>query len=70
MTLVIGSGAEPAAYLLAAHDAVVTFLAGDLGCVERVESRIAAEGLGSLFEAYVAQKKKEEWFARKGWAKR
>jgi hypothetical protein len=54
-TLVVGSGAEPAAYLLAAHDAVVTFLAGDLGCVERVESRIAAEGLGSLFEAYVAQ---------------
>jgi len=55
VTLVIGSGAEPAAYLLAAHDAVVTFLAGDLGCVERVESRITAEGLGSLFEAYVAQ---------------
>ena len=55
ITLVIGSGAEPAAYLLAAHDAVVTFLAGDLGCVERVESRVAAEGLGSLFEAYVAQ---------------
>jgi len=55
VTLVIGSGAEPAAYLLAAHDAVVTFLAGDLGCVERVESRITAEGLGSMFEAYVAQ---------------
>ncbi len=55
VTLVIGSAAEAAAYLLAAHDTVVTFLAGDLGCVERVESRIAAEGLGSLFEAYVAQ---------------
>ena len=54
-TLVIGSGAEPAAYLLAAHDSVVTFLAGDLGCVERVESRVAAEGLGTMFEAYVAQ---------------
>jgi len=54
-TLVVGSGAEPAAYLLAAHDAVVTFLACDLGCVERVESRMAAEALGSLFEAYVAQ---------------
>ena len=53
--LVIGSGAEPATYLLAAHDAVVTFLAGDLGCVERVESRMAAEALGSLFEAYVTQ---------------
>jgi len=54
-TLVIGSGAELATYLLAAHDAVVTFLAGDLGCVERVESRMAVESLGSLFEAYVAQ---------------
>ncbi len=53
--LVIGSGAEPTAYLLAAHDAVVTFLANDLGCVERVESRMAAEALGSLFEGYVAQ---------------
>ena len=53
--LAIGSGAEPATYLLAAHDAVVTFLAGDLGCVECVESRMAVEGLGSLFEAYVAQ---------------
>jgi hypothetical protein len=53
--LVIGSAAEPTAYLLAAHDAVVTFLANDLGCVERVESRMAAEALGSLFEGYVAQ---------------
>ena len=53
--MVGGSGAEPAAYLLAAHDTVVTFLAGDLGCVERVESRMAAEALGCLFEGYVAQ---------------
>jgi len=55
VTLVIGGAAEPAAYLLAAHDAVVTFLDGDLGCVERVESRMATEALGSLFEGYVAQ---------------
>ncbi|MDQ3137299.1 MAG: hypothetical protein M3Q93_06910 [Gemmatimonadota bacterium] len=55
VTLVIGSAAEPAAYLLAAHDAVVTFLAGDLGCVERVESRMATEALGSRFEGFVAQ---------------
>jgi hypothetical protein len=55
VALVIGSRAEPAAYLLAAHDTVVTFLAGDLGCVERVESRVAAEGLSTMFEAYVAQ---------------
>ena len=53
--LVIGSGAELASYLLAAHDAVVTFIACDLGCVERVESRMAAEALASLFEGYVAQ---------------
>jgi hypothetical protein len=55
VALVIGAGAEPAAYLLAAYDAAVTFLAGDLGCVERVESRMAAEALGSMFEGYVAQ---------------
>ena len=42
-------------YLLAAHDAAVTFIAGNLGCVERVESRIAAEALASLFESYVTQ---------------
>src|SRR5918911_5577862 len=53
--LVIGSAAAPTTYLLAAHDAAVTFLAGDLGCVERVESRMATEALGSLFEGYVAQ---------------
>ena len=51
----LASGAEPATYLLAAYDAAVTFLAGDLGCVERVESRMAAEALGSMFEGYVAQ---------------
>jgi len=55
VALVIGSGGEPATYLLAAYDAAVTFLAGDLGCVERVESRMAAEALGSMFEGYVAQ---------------
>jgi hypothetical protein len=55
VTLVIGTGAEPAVYLLAAHDVVVTFLAPDLGAVERVETRIASEALGGLFEAYVVQ---------------
>jgi hypothetical protein len=53
--LVIGSGAEPATYLLAAHDAAVTFVACDVGCVERVESRMAAESLASLFEGFVGQ---------------
>lgn len=54
-TLVIGAGAEPAVYLLAAYDVVVTFLAADLGAVERVETRIASEALGGMFEAYVVQ---------------
>jgi hypothetical protein len=53
--LVVGSAAEAAAYLLAAYDAAVTFVANDLGCVERVESRMAAESLAGLFEGYVAQ---------------
>lgn len=52
--LIVGTDAEPISYLLAAHDAAVTFIAADLGCVERVESRMAAEALASLFESYVA----------------
>ena len=31
-TLVLGGAAESCAYLLAAHDAAVTFIAGDMGC--------------------------------------
>ena len=53
--LVVGTEAAATTYLLAAHDAAVTFIAGDLGCVERVESRMAAEALASLFESYVTQ---------------
>jgi hypothetical protein len=53
--LVIGTGAAPMSFLLAAHDAAVTFLAGDMGCVERVESRMAQEALASVFESYVTQ---------------
>jgi hypothetical protein len=53
--LIIGSGGEPATYLFAAHDAVVTFAAADLGSVERVETRMAGEALAGLFEAYVVQ---------------
>lgn len=58
--LVVGAGAERAAYLLAAHDAVVSFVAGDLGVVDRVESRIASESLGAQFQAWVAQL--GQWF--------
>jgi hypothetical protein len=54
VALVVGSGAEAATYLLAAHDAAVTFVAADVGCVERVESRMAAEALASLFDGFVA----------------
>jgi hypothetical protein len=53
--LVVGTQAAPTTYLLAAYDAAVTFIAADLGCVERVESRMAAEALASLFESYVTQ---------------
>jgi hypothetical protein len=53
--LVIGTRAAAMTFLLAAHDAVVTFLADDLGCVERVESRMAEEALSSVFESFVTQ---------------
>ncbi len=53
--LVVGAGAEACAYLLAAHDGVVTFLDKDFGVVERAESRIAMESLSSTFEAVCVQ---------------
>jgi hypothetical protein len=53
--LVIGGGAEASAYLLAAHDALVTFIDHDLGLVERAEHRIALESLSSSFEALCMQ---------------
>ena len=55
VALLVGTAAAPYTYLLAAHDAVVTFLASNLGAVERVESRMAEEALSSLFESYVTQ---------------
>ncbi len=53
--LVVGCGAEACAYLLAAHDGVVTFLDRDFGVVERAEHRIALESLSSTFEAVCVQ---------------
>jgi len=53
--IAIGPAAEPAAYLLLAHEAVVTFIAGDMGSVERVQSRVISEALSSDFQASVAQ---------------
>jgi hypothetical protein len=43
--VVVGSSADGAAFLLAAHDVPVTFLAADLGSVDRVESRVEDEAL-------------------------
>lgn len=53
--LAVGPAAEPATYLLLAHDAAVTFLDEELGCVERVESKVGAEALSSDFNAFVTQ---------------
>lgn len=60
--LVVGSGAEACAYLLAAHDGIVTFLDRDFGVVERAEHRIAMESLSSTFEAVCVQF--GEWLPR------
>lgn len=53
--LVVGAGMEPAAYLLAAYDTTLTFIASDLGAVERVESGLANEGLASTAECLFVQ---------------
>jgi hypothetical protein len=49
--LVVGGGAESAAYLLAAHDADVTFLDHDVATVERAEHRVVSESLSCTFDA-------------------
>lgn len=53
--LVVGVGAERCAYLLAAHDADVTFLDRDFSVVERAEGRVADESLSSTFDAICVQ---------------
>jgi hypothetical protein len=53
--LLVGSGTAASAYLLAAHDADVTFLAQDFGVVERAEQTVAAEALSSTFDALFVQ---------------
>ena len=52
--LVVGGGAEAAAYLLAAHDVHLTCLFGDDRTCTRIETRMAAESLTGNFEAFVA----------------
>ena len=55
VVLVAGAGAAPAAYLLAAHDALVTYIAGDLGSVDKVEAGLAGEALAGTAECYFVQ---------------
>jgi hypothetical protein len=51
--VVVGGGAESAAYLLAAHDVRVTCLFGDDATCTRIETRMAAESLTAGFQAFV-----------------
>ncbi|HEU5171382.1 MAG TPA: hypothetical protein VFU46_12630 [Gemmatimonadales bacterium] len=53
--LVLGPVGEGIACLLAAHDMGVTFIAGDLGSVTRVEARCDDEALGAALEAFVVE---------------
>ena len=53
--LLLGARTESLAPLLAAHDVEVTFLAGALTIVERIERRAAEESLAGLVEALVVQ---------------
>ncbi len=53
--LVVGGGAESAAYLLAAYDADVTFLDHDIATVERAEHRVVSESLSCTFDAMLVQ---------------
>lgn len=51
--LIIGAGADRAAYLLAAHDLEIQCLFGDSACATRVEGTMASESLTGNFEAFV-----------------
>lgn len=53
--LVVGVGAESGAYLIAAHDADVTYLDRDFSSIERAEHRVASEALSSTFDAWCVQ---------------
>jgi len=52
--LIVGSGAQSEAFLLAAHEVEITFLDEDIGVVEQLETRMAGESLGGQVMAYVA----------------
>jgi hypothetical protein len=51
--VVVGPAGESVACLLAAHEMGITFMAGDLRSVTRLETRFESEALASAFEAYV-----------------
>lgn len=51
--LIIGAGAEAAAYLLAAHDLELQCLLGDSAAATRIEGKMASESLSGRFEAFV-----------------
>lgn len=51
--LIIGAGADRAAYLLAAHDLDIQCLFGDTSSATRVEGIMASESLTGKFEAFV-----------------
>jgi len=53
--VVVGAGLERLPYLLAAHGAAVTYLAADMATVERLETGMVTETLGTDFVAYVTQ---------------
>ncbi len=60
LALVIGSGAVPAGFFLAAHDTEVLFIDPVLSAVEAAEHRAAEEALASRFQALVVSF--EVWF--------
>ncbi|HEX5385164.1 MAG TPA: hypothetical protein VFW66_00540 [Gemmatimonadales bacterium] len=51
--IVVGPGGEAAACLLAAHEMAITFMAGEIASVERIESRFEQEALAAEFDAFV-----------------
>jgi len=52
--LVVGSGAQSEACLLAAHDVEVTFLDEDISVVDQLEARVSGEAIAAQFLTYVA----------------
>ncbi len=53
VALAVGRGAQPACLYLAAHDWSVVFIGPQVAQVEALETRAAAEALGTRIQAYV-----------------